>query len=113
MFRWQSCQNSSSTLRASSTLSFVRCRFTLGFHPANVKPLSVNTRPFMNDSGDRFALARSRLSSRPGAARREMITAHRLRARRTDEVVDRPAFELYRDFVDQATRNDIAAAAAA
>src|SRR5208337_5414790 len=59
-------------------LSFVRCRFTLGFHRANVKPLSANTRPFMNDSGDRFALARSRLSSRHGAAPREMITAHRL-----------------------------------
>ena len=78
MFRWQSCQSSSSTLLTSSMLSFVRCRFTLGFHRANVKPLSVNTRPFMNDSGDRFALARSRLSSRHGAAPREMITAHRL-----------------------------------
>ncbi|HWM98698.1 MAG TPA: hypothetical protein VNO54_16785 [Streptosporangiaceae bacterium] len=54
-------------------LSFVRCRFTLGFHRANVKPLSVNTRPFINDSGDRFGLARSRLSSRRGAAPREMI----------------------------------------
>jgi siderophore synthetase component len=51
-------------------LSFVRCRFTLGFHQANVKPLSVNTRPFMNDSGGRFAQARSRLSSRHGAGRR-------------------------------------------
>jgi hypothetical protein len=48
-------------------LSYVRCRFTLGFHRANGKSLSVNTRPFMNDSGDRFALARSRLSSRHGA----------------------------------------------
>ena len=83
MFRWQSCQSSSSTLLTSSMLSFVRCRFTLGFHRTNVKPLSVNTRPFMNDSGDRFALAWSRLSSRHGAAPREMITAHRLRARRT------------------------------
>jgi hypothetical protein len=34
----------------------------------------------MNDSGGRFALARPRLLSRHGAARREMITAHRLRA---------------------------------
>jgi hypothetical protein len=41
----------------------------------------------MNDSGDRFALARSRLSSRHGAAPREMITAHRLRARRTDSIL--------------------------
>src|SRR5207247_169690 len=48
-----------------------RCRFTLGFHRANVKPLSVNTRPYMNDSGARFALARSRLSSRHGEAPRE------------------------------------------
>src|ERR1022692_4116238 len=87
MFRWQSCQSSSSTLLTSSMLSFVRCRFTLGFHRANVKPLSVNTRPFMNDSGDRFALARSRLSSRHGAAPREMITAHRIRARRTDSIL--------------------------
>jgi Methylase involved in ubiquinone/menaquinone biosynthesis len=79
MFRWQSCQSSSSTLLTSSMLSFVRCRFTLGFHRVNVKTLSVNTRPFMSDSGDRFALARSRLSSRHGAAPREMITAHCLR----------------------------------
>ena len=62
----------------SSMLSFVRCRFTLDFHRANVKRLSVNTRPRMNDSGDRFALARSRLSSRHGAAPRETITTHRL-----------------------------------
>ena len=41
----------------------------------------------MNDSGDRFALARSRLSSRHGAAPREMITAHRLWARRTDLIL--------------------------
>ena len=87
MFRWQSCQSSSSTFRTSSMLSFVRCRFTLGFHRANVKPLNVNTRPFMNGSGDRFALAWSRLSSRHGAARREMITAHRPRARRTDSIL--------------------------
>ena len=44
----------------------------------------------MNDSGDRFALARSRLSSRHGAVRREMITAHRLRARRTDSILLAP-----------------------
>src|ERR1700722_8296557 len=69
MFRWQSCQSSSSILLTSSMPSFVRCRFTPGFHRANVKPLSVNTRPFMNDLGGRFARARSRLSSRPGAAR--------------------------------------------
>ena len=87
MFRWQSCQSSSSSLQTSSMLSFVRCRFTLGFHRANVKPLSVNTRPFMNDSGDGFALAQSWLSSRHGAAPREMITAHRLRARRTDSIL--------------------------
>src|SRR6266567_5975408 len=77
MFRWQSCQSSSSTLLTRSMLSFVRCRFTLGFHRTNVRPLRVNTRPFMNDSGDRFALARSRLSSRHGAAPGEMITPHR------------------------------------
>ena len=87
MFRWQSCQSSSSTLLTSSMLSCVQCRFTLGFHRTNVKPLGVNTRPFMNDSGGRFALARSRLSSRHGAAPREMITAHRLRARRTDSIL--------------------------
>src|SRR5437899_10989737 len=69
MFRWHSCQSSSSTLLTSLMLSFARCRFTLGFHRANVKPLSVNTRPFMNDLGDRFALARSRLSLRHGVAR--------------------------------------------
>src|SRR5215470_13858421 len=69
MFRWQSCQSSSSTLPTSSMLSFVRCRFTLGCRRANVKLLSVNTRPFMNDSGGRFALAWSPLSSRHGAAR--------------------------------------------
>src|SRR6266566_2483482 len=109
MFRWQSCQSSSSTLLTSSMLSFVRCRFTLGFHRANVRPLRVNTRPFMNDSGDRFALARSRLSSRHGAAPGEMITPHRrLRARRTDGIyrgdhaADDPApsgFTLRREFV--------------
>ena len=38
------------TLLTSSILSSVRCHFTLGFHRANVKPLSVNMRPFMNDS---------------------------------------------------------------
>src|ERR1700683_3088837 len=45
--------------------SFVRCRFTLGFHQTSVKPWSVNSRPFMNGSGDRFARARPRLSSQP------------------------------------------------
>ena len=74
-----------------SMLSFARCRFTLGLHRANVKPLSVSTRLFMNDSGGRFALARSRLSSRHGAARIEMITARRdrfpRRARSCDAVV--------------------------
>lgn len=68
-------------------LSFARCRFTPGFHRASVKPLSVNTRPFMNDSGGRSALAWLRLSSRHGAAPREMITAHHLRARRTDSTL--------------------------
>ena len=87
MFRWQSCQSSVSTPLTSSLLSFVRCRFTLGFQRTNVKPLSVNTRPFMNDSGDRFALAQSQLSSRHGAAPRKMITAHRLRARRTYSIL--------------------------
>ena len=67
MFRWQSCQSSSSTLPTSSMPSSVRCRFTPGFHRASVKPLSVNTRPFMNASGGRFAPARSRLSSRRDA----------------------------------------------
>ena len=38
----------------------------------------------MNDLGDPFALARSRLSSQHDAAPREMITVHRLGARRTD-----------------------------
>ena len=38
--------------------SLVRCRFTLGFHRASVKPSGMNTRPFMNDSGGRFAPAR-------------------------------------------------------
>ena len=82
MSGWQSCQSSSSTLLASSMPSFVRCRFTPGSHRASVKPLSVNTRPFMNDSGDRFALAQSRLSSRHGAARREMATATGMAAER-------------------------------
>ena len=53
--------------RANSMLSFARCRFMLGFHRPNVTPLSVSTRPFMNDPGDRFALARSPFSSRHGA----------------------------------------------
>src|SRR5580693_8224697 len=65
MFRWQSCQNSSSTLPTSSMPSLARCRITPGFLRTSVKPLSVNTRPFMNDSGGRFAPARSRPSSLP------------------------------------------------
>src|SRR6266566_2416574 len=55
--------------------SLTRCRFTPGFHRASVKPLSVSTRPFTNDSGGLFALARSRLSSRHGAAPREVADA--------------------------------------
>src|SRR6202522_4223701 len=65
MFRWQSCQNSSSTLPTSSMPSLARCRITPGFLRTSVKPLNVNTRPFMNDSGGRFAPARSRPSSLP------------------------------------------------
>ena len=51
-------------------------RFTLGFHRASGKPLSVNGRPFTNASGGPFALARSRrFDARRGTG--EMITAHR------------------------------------
>ena len=56
MFRWQSCQSSSSILLTSSMLSFVNVALRPAFTRANVKPLSLNTRSFMNDSGDRFAL---------------------------------------------------------
>ena len=77
MFRWRSCQSSSSTLQTSSMLSFARCRFTLGFHRASGKILNVDTRPSTNDSGDPFALARSRRLSRHGAAPMQRITAHR------------------------------------
>src|SRR6516225_951095 len=56
-------------------LSLVRCRFMPGFHEPDVTPLSVNFRPFMNASGDRFAPLRSRPSSRHGAAPRETISA--------------------------------------
>lgn len=48
----------------------------------------------MHDSGDRFALARSRLSSRHGAAPREMITVHRLGARRTDGLAQDIAYSV-------------------
>jgi hypothetical protein len=75
MFRWQSRQSLSSTLLTNSMLLFGRCRCTLGFHRTNVKPLSVNTRPFMNGSGGQFAPTRSRLLSWHGAAPREMISA--------------------------------------
>src|SRR5271156_5917335 len=81
MYRWQSCRRSPSILRTSSMLSFARCRFTLGFHRASVKLLSVNTRPFMNDSGGRFALARSRpwslLELFPDLARHRFCLAER------------------------------------
>ena len=56
--------------------------------PDQRQPSSGNTRPFMNDSGARFALARSRPSSRHGAAPRERITTHRLRTPRTDLRID-------------------------
>src|ERR1035438_5523247 len=85
MFSWQSCHSSSSTPLASSLHSFARCRFTLGFHRINGKPLRVNTKPFTNDSGGRFALARSRLWSRPGAAR-TTITASDLRTHQRQQV---------------------------
>src|SRR5438270_3240391 len=90
MLRWQLCQCLSSTPLTSSMLSFVRCRFTPGFHRASGRPLRVNTRPCMNDSGARFARASSRLSSRHGAPRTEMTTAHRPRVRRADTRIRRP-----------------------
>jgi hypothetical protein len=41
----------------------------------------------MNDSGDRFARAWSQLLSRHGAARKKMITAHHISARRADSIL--------------------------
>ena len=51
----------------------------------------------MNDSDDRFAPARPRLSSRLGAAPREVITAHRLRERRTDNSNTRASVRIRAD----------------
>ncbi len=38
-------------------LSFVRCRFTPGFHRASGRPLRLNTRPCMNGSDARIRRA--------------------------------------------------------